>query len=480
MRGVALAVLLGASACGQAEQALVSPDAALPSPDAAPGETDTVELAPFPGWPAEVGVRAVGHSFRTSVTKLESAPDSRVWLLRQEWRDQAPTLGTPTLERYQVSGPLEKRVVFADGVLVPDFVVHPSGELSVFLLEPDGGQGSYRLEIARLAADGRVLYQTPLADVPGPGENVFYDDTGVHVLPSDRPMRLSERSHVVGLADGEGVYLLAWTFGAKLYRLSREYTQRWNALVMPANLGMAFYFIHELLASDEDGRVYVAYQIFEDDVHIYNEHFKRAPLQAIGTYDVLVERFDPDGTFSGSQLYGGPGGDAPTGMTAHRGNVLVTGGSRVTKFDLPNRTREWDLFVLRGALDDPSTVSYRTLDLARDDFGWAMAEAADGTIYLAGRTDYVQVDTNSEVEDGKGLLVALSPDLTRRTTLTLSGPRDVQLQALGLVPDGRLIFAGMRNGPLTHTDPAMTFNEGVLGATRLARPIPLVQPSVPK
>jgi hypothetical protein len=129
---------------------------------------------------------------------------------------------------------------------------------------------------------------------------------------------------------------------------------------------------------------------------------------------------------------------------------------------------EWDLVAMRSSLDDASADVYRTLDLSRDDFGWAMAEAADGTIDIAGRTDYVQVDTNSEVEDGKGLLLTVSPDLASQSAIDLTGPRDVQLRALRRLPDGRLVFAGMRDGPLTHTDPAMTFNDGVWGVVRLA------------
>ena len=39
-----------------------------------------------------------------------------------------------------------------------------------------------------------------------------------------------------------------------------------------------------------------------------------------------------------------------------------------------------------------------------------------------------------------------------------------------LAPDGRLVFAGTRDGPLTHTESAMQLNEGFLGATTLAVP----------
>ena len=125
------------------------------------------------------------------------------------------------------------------------------------------------------------------------------------------------------------------------------------------------------------------------------------------------------------------------------------------------------MVAMRGRLDDTSADEYRPIDLARDDFGWAMVEGADGAIYVAGRTDYVQVDTNSEVENGKGLLLSLSADLSRQTSITLPGPRDVQIRALRRLPDGQIVFAGMRDGPLTDTDPAMTNNDGVWGVARL-------------
>jgi hypothetical protein len=90
---------------------------------------------------------------------------------------------------------------------------------------------------------------------------------------------------------------------------------------------------------------------------------------------------------------------------------------------------EWDVLMMRGPVDESAALEYRTIDLARDDFGWTLAEAPDGRFILGGRTDYVQVDTNSEVENGKGLLLTLGPDLSREAVLELPMPRDVQVRA---------------------------------------------------
>ena len=465
-------VLVAAMGCGSSGALPAAPDAPLAAPDAppaAPGDLDTIDLAPAPGWPAGVEVRSVPAAFRTSVTSLEIDPAGKVWLLRDTWSDPSELRGVPVLERYAPSGHLEKRITFAAHAGVSRFVVHPSGELSVFVMrDDDGDMMDYALQILRLSPDGETISEARFEENPGPRENLFYDGTGVHELPLDKPFRLSQFGHVVGLPDGEGLYLLAeWTYGVKLYRLKADYSRAWGVQVMPANIGFAFNFYPSVLARDEQGRIHVGYQLFQDDAHIYGEHFQRAPLTPIGSYDELVQRFTPDGMFSGARLFGGVAVDHASAMTVHDGSVLIVGAARITKYDLPNRTMEWDVVAMRGNLDDTSADEYRPLDLARDDFGWAMVEGADGTIYVGGRTDYVQVDTNSEVENGKGLLLALSADLSRQTSITLPGPRDVQIRALRRLPDGRIVFAGMRDGPLTHTDPAMTNNDGVWGVARL-------------
>ena len=430
------------------------------------GELDSIGLVPSPGWPDSVAARSVPASFRTTITGLEVDPRGRVWVLRDEFFDPAQLDGTPVLERYAPTGHLEQRIAFPPRSKVSSFVVHPSGDLSVFVLRDDGDR-QYDLEIVRLSPDGDALSTTPFQEVPGPRENLFYDATGVHELPIDGPFKLGFFGHVAGLADGEGLYLLAeWTYGFKLYRLDAAARRVWGAQIMPANIGMAFQFTPSLVASD-GGAVYVATQIFEEDVHIYGEHFGRAALAPLGSYDVLVQRFDAGGAFGGARLFGGAAVDQASAMIARDGVVLIAGAARITKHDIPNRTMEWDVAMMRGRVDDTSPLEYRTFDLARDDFGWALAAAQDGRLVVGGRTDYVQVDTNSEVENGKGLLLTLGPDLTREAVLELPTPRDVQVRAVRLLPDGDLVFAGTRDGPLTHTEPSMTHNDGFWGIARL-------------
>jgi|GEM_PF-547394 hypothetical protein len=438
------------------------------STPASPGELDAIDLAPSPGWPDSIAARSVPASFRTTVTTLDVDQREKVWLLRDERTEPSQLVGTPVLERYAPTGHLERRIGFPAHSKVSSFVIHPSRELSVFVMRGDERGQEYDLEIVRLSPEGEALATMAFEEIPGPRENLYYDGTGVHELPINGPFRLGWTGHVVGLADGEGLYLVAeWTYGSKLYRLDAASRRIWGVQVMPANIGMVFQFSPSLIGRDGDD-VYVATQIFEEDVHFYGEHFGRAALTPLGSYDALVQRFaTADGTFGGARLFGGPAVDHPSAMTVHDGVVLIAGAARITKHDAPNRTMEWDIAMMRGRIGESSVPEYRTIDLARDDFAWTVTEAAGGRLIVGGRTDYVQVDTNSEVENGKGLLLTLGPDLNRQAVLELQMPRDVQVNAVRILPDGNLILAGTRDGPLTHTEPSMTHNDGFWGVARV-------------
>src|SRR5262249_8923834 len=269
-----------------------------------PGELDSIDLAPTPGWPDAVATRSVPASFRTTITALDVDPRRKVWLLRDEVSNPSQLDGTPALERYAPTGHLERRIAFPARSRVSSFVIHPSGALSVLVLRDDDGDQLYDLELVRLSPDGEVVATTALEEIPGPRENLFYGSDGVHELPIQGPFKLGWRSNVAGVADGEGLYLLAeWTYGFKLYRVDSANRRVWGVQVMPANIGMAFPYAPSLVARGDDA-VYVTTHIFEDDVPIYGQHFGRPALAPLGTYDALVQKFDADGRFSAARLFG--------------------------------------------------------------------------------------------------------------------------------------------------------------------------------
>jgi hypothetical protein len=71
-----------------------------------------------------------------------------------------------------------------------------------------------------------------------------------------------------------------------------------------------------------------------------------------------------------------------------------------------------------------------------------------------------QVDSGSLVADQTGYLLALGRDGTRQGVAWFTSERDTQVQAMAALPSGDLALAGIRNGPITHTDPGEYSNEG--------------------
>lgn len=416
------------------------------------GDPDTVPFAPFQGWPGKVSSRQIGTAATTKVLRLAIDSEERTWVLHEDG-EYAALDPRAVLERYRANGTREWQIVFPAGTRVPEFVVHPGGGASAFVLTPDeaassGARSSSTLAIVRISPSGEVSAPAVLRDADG-------------------PLRQSYRwAHVVAMADGDGLYLVAWTPGVMLYRVAGDGSITWRAEVMPVNVGMAYFPPREGLARDDRGNLYVAYQIYDEDLAIYNDHFDRPPLTARGSYDVLVQAFDAGGNFVGGRLFGGPDLDAHVGLTVRDGRVIVVGSARLKKYDeasSPNRTMERDLLVTSGRLDGTGGDSYTTIDLSRDDRALAMVEHPDGSLIVVGTTDFVQVDSNSVIEDGKGMIATLTADGQLLRQVTLPGPRDVQIVDAGLLPDGALVFAGIRNGPLTHTDQSQLDNHGMLG-----------------
>src|SRR5262249_53337078 len=152
-----------------------------------------------------------------------------------------------------------------DGTRVSSFTVHPSGQLSVLAMQPEsGGAGcgtsDCPMTIVRLSGAGDTLREHVLEDAGHPGEAIAYDLMGQPVpfdLPPDHRPRFGPLSHALAVADGEGLYLVAWSIGDKLYRIDPDDRERWSVQLMPANVGMAFFPAEERIAFDEQGNVFV-------------------------------------------------------------------------------------------------------------------------------------------------------------------------------------------------------------------------------
>jgi hypothetical protein len=279
------------------------------------------------------------------------------------------------------------------------------------------------------------------------------------VWPTPRHARL--RAAVLG----EEVVFVAMTHGVKLYRWDAGLQTRWSTQVMPANYFNALlYSDQEQLAWDEQGNLLVAWSMFASQAEAWRLHFGRTLSWRGGRQDIVVLRFGQDGRFQLARTFGGEGNEVElAGLAVHRGEVVLGAMENLLKSDRPNDTTEWDLVLMRGRLEDGALSLHRTLHVSREDWLHDFRVDARGHCYFAGTTDFVQVDTNSWIEPGKGLLLKTDENGERLGLLELTGPRHVAVTHLALRPDGTLQFGGTSDGPLTHTPLDAWFNETVLG-----------------
>ena len=105
------------------------------------------------------------------------------------------------------------------------------------------------------------------------------------------------------------------------------------------------------------------------------------------------------------------------------------------------------------------------VDLCADDFIADALPTSDGGFLAAGAACGEQADTGSLLKYEVGYVLALGADGKPVSVDWFTGERDTQVQALAASPTGELAVAGIRNGPITHTDPSQFSNEGWVALT---------------
>ncbi|MBZ4423142.1 hypothetical protein [Myxococcus sp. RHSTA-1-4] len=434
--------------------------------------TDTVRWTAHEAWPTQTQYRQVGEAFRGTVHQLEVDDEGRSWLIRQDFDSPEDLTGQWTLEVYAPDGQRVFTLAREEGVEPYRFVRHPSGELTLFELQRLPETTDFRLRLRRLSPEGQVLAERGFEDPGRPEEWPLYllDATRVtQVL--ERPSREVRwgREHFVhlrALALGEEVAFIVWSHGLKLYRLAPGLDLAWDLQLMPDHSWMDVLANQEQLTLDAEGNLLVGWGMFRSEAAAWQQRFGRELAWRGGEADILVQRISPDGRFLSAQLHGNEQTEQLVGMGVHQGELLIGAVSRVLKHDRPNDTTEWDLVLMRARLEAGTLLQHRVIDVAREDLAYDFQVDAQGRVWFAGVSDFLQVDTNSLVEFGQGLLLRTDVQGERTESLLLKGPRHVTVRRLALHPDGTLRFAGTFDGPITHTgdeDPSLGFSHVMLG-----------------
>ncbi|MDV2080501.1 hypothetical protein [Marinobacter xestospongiae] len=328
--------------------------------------------------------------------------------------------------------------------------------------EVDDSAEFYELRLTQLDGNGEVLQQRWLEDAPDETELNYYSydlatkEVSYSVFEAlshdDRPQLPLNGFARLQVQDGVP-YLLAHTYGVKVYRLNSDLTVAWDQQVMPAYP----WLYRENLSNDsrlairEDGSVAVAYELFDEDVAVYNAHFGQPLLDANPGADIGVTVLSPDGQPERAFLAGMR--DHSEGINAlfwQSDELVLTGSTLHEKADAAGGTTEWDGYVARVDSTSGETTQSQLLHIHDEDVAYDALLTDGGRLLIAGKSGYGQADTGSQLNYGYGVIYEVSDDGKVEPLLKLDRPRDSVVRGIQVVGD-TLYYRFDFDGFITHT-----------------------------
>ncbi len=174
--------------------------------------------------------------------------------------------------------------------------------------------------------------------------------------------------------------------------------------------------------------------------------------------DFYVVRFSPSGSLLWSRIIGGTGLDNASGVTVDAaGDVYLVGRSLSDDFPtvLPYQSSKngpSDAILMKLAAEDGSTLFSTYFGGSRAEWGFDVELGSDGSIYITGQTDSLDLETENAVQDGLTLTQCFCDDafVTRFSpqadavlfSTYLGGAFDDQASEIEVDAVGNIYFAG--------------------------------------
>lgn len=173
-----------------------------------------------------------------------------------------------------------------------------------------------------------------------------------------------------------------------------------------------------------------------------------APLDALGTDDVFIARFDANGNHVWSTMVGGADPDRSERVAVDpAGNVYVAGtftgdatfgGTQFASMGLR------DMFVVRLAASNGEIEWANRIGGTGDDYGWGVAADATGVYFTGYFSDIVDVGADQlvAVDDHDVLVGKFGPDGTPLWSMAAGGAGPDQGYDIALLPAGDVVITG--------------------------------------
>jgi len=342
-----------------------------------------------------------------------------------------------------------------------DFVVHPSGDLSLVLTT------SRDVRLVRLDHNGMVRIDQLLLDTAAATDPFFDYAGGLKDDQSLQPALMHDAARLAPVGEGLLLALRTGRNAVVAYRLDPDadgsYRQAWRTLVEPGasilleGITSGTFDVfgqlqnHLRLFIDVDAMGTLAIGMVEAPLSNFTfrahaEYFKESIAASNGV--LLTRVATQDGRRLGSTVIDTKERAELHGLRASSHGFALVG--RVLSEVRPDGTG-WDAFVA-SVKPDGSLDSYHTVDVDRGDVLFDIAQLPSGRYLALGTTGYVQNPTGASIsESAQPLLVVLAPDGSLAQNLGFPvGPRHNQLTTI-VRSDAGWLLGGMVNGPGTHS-----------------------------
>lgn len=348
-----------------------------------------------------------------------------------------------------------------------DIVFNEEGNLVVTELvqvERTGGENKidwFYLQFTEMTVAGEVIKTSILEDESDARETRYYeyDSDGKAVTCSQnvafeqdgKPLLIDLAQVETQWVDGS-LYMMAYTYGVKMYKLDSDFNVDWDVQVMPAYTWLWGTLLtnSSSFTVTDSGDVYVAFELYGSDSDIYEQHFLKSlpnkqPKGSVGisvvNSDGVIER-----TFAiGEEAYS----ESLTDIKV-ADDKLWLGASVRHSPNASGSNSEWDLLLMSADLETGETLSYHLIDHNKEDLAYDFLLQPNGQFAFAGITGFHQADSNSQTSDGNGLILEVNSlgEVINQTEFDLE--RDTYITGFSMDGDS-FIYDYVFDGPITHT-----------------------------
>ena len=344
---------------------------------------------------------------------------------------------------------------------------------------------TFYLQLIHYSATGILLKKQILIDAPNQDELYYYSVNNGEInrkiiddlVDGDKPT-LPSTSLVKLVLHQDDIYILAYTYGIKVYQLTDDLLVNWDVQVMPA---YTYLWTHMLQSQADmtisaEGQVYVAFDLWAEDTQAYNIHFDRSINIAAGQGGIAIEMFSSTGEYQRSLLLDNvEQTENITAIIHHNQSLWLGSNVRRSKEQTAGGTTEWDILLAKLSPESGDTLGYHYIHHDQEDIAYDFKLLPNDNFIFSGSTGFVQVDTNSKVSYGDGFLLEVTPEGQIIGSAVLSKPRDVAISSIAVLESNLIMFSGSFDGPITHTcdtDTSLCYQSGMVGIARIT-PHPL-------